>query len=245
MGRNKDHEQLQALDVFVEDGPLEEVIGVVKSGKEATVYACRHDDGRLVAAKVYRDRDVRRFSNDAAYMEGRTRGMRRRDALAITMKSRAGREISFGKWVADEYETLRILHGAGAAVPEPITRSGRVIIMEFIGDEGGAAQPLASARLEPDEARRIFASLIDNIELALSVDRVHGDLSPYNVLYHAGEVRMIDFPQAVDARFNSNALQLLERDIDNICRYFARAGVESDAYRIAQAMWSRFLRSGL
>ena len=31
------------------------------------------------------------------------------------------------------------------------------------------------------------------------------------MLYHDGEVRVIDFPQAIDARFNPNALELLER----------------------------------
>ena len=57
-----------------------------------------------------------------------------------------------------------------------------------------------------------------NVELMLAYDRVHGDLSAYNVLYRDGEVRIIDFPQAVDPRFNSNALYLLERDIEHLCR---------------------------
>lgn len=245
LGQNKDHEQLAALDEFIEWGPIQEVIGTVKSGKEATVYACRHDDGYLIAAKVYRDRDVRRFSNDASYMEGKTRGMRRRDVLAIATKSRAGREISFGRWVAEEWETLRVLHQAGATVPEPIKRSERVILMQFFGDEAGAAPPLSSVRPDASEARRLFDSLMWNIELMLSCDRVHGDLSPFNVLYHEGEARIIDFPQAVDPRFNSNALSLLERDIDNICAYFARFGVDADGYRIARQLWGRFLRSEL
>src|SRR3954464_5714306 len=81
LGQNKDAEQLAALDEFIEARVIAEVIGVVKSGKEATVYCCRpyRANTGLIAAKVYRDRDVRRFSNDAPYMEGRTRGMRRRD----------------------------------------------------------------------------------------------------------------------------------------------------------------------
>ena len=245
MGQNKDHEQLAALDEFIECGPIQEVIGVVKSGKEATVYACRHDDGYLIAAKVYRDRDVRRFANDAAYMEGRTRGMRRRDALAVATKSRAGREISFGHWVSQEWETLRILHAAGCAVPEPIKLSARVILMEYIGDEDGPAPTLSTAHPDPGEARRLFETLMHNVERMLACDRVHGDLSPYNVLYHGGEVRIIDLPQAVDARFNSNALDLLDRDVENLCRHFARFGVQSDAWRLSRTMWARYLRSDL
>jgi RIO kinase 1 len=245
LGQNKDHEQLAALDEFIEYGPIDEVIGTVKSGKEATVYACRHDDGYLIAAKVYRSRDVRGFANDAVYSHGRTRGMRRRDVLAIKTKSRAGREIAFGGWVKDEWDTLQLLHGAGCSVPEPLKRSDHVIIMEFIGDEGGAAPSLNNVRLEQSEAQRAFEEIVGDLELMLRCDRVHGDLSPYNVLYHDGRARIIDVPQAVDARFNANALPLLQRDVENVCNHFSRYGIDADARRICNQLWARYLRSEL
>jgi RIO kinase 1 len=56
---------------------------------------------------------------------------------------------------------------------------------------------------------------------------------------------IIDFPQAVDPRFNSNALELLERDIDRICAYVGRFGVAADAWRLSRDLWSRFVRSEL
>ena len=84
-----------------------------------------------------------------------------------------------------------------------------------------------------------------NVELVLSCDRVHGDLSAYNVLYAGGRATIIDFPQAVDARFNTSALTLLERDIENISTHLARFGVQADAYRISRKLWARYLRSEL
>jgi len=248
LGKNRDNEQLDAIEPFIEQGLIAEVLGVVKSGKEATVYCCEGGpaSGRaLVAAKVYRSRNVRQFSNDAAYRHGRLRNLERRQARAIIAGSRAGREIAFDRWVSDEYETLRLLHRASADVPEPIAQSGSVVLMEYVGDEDAPAPVLASVRLEPDQARAVFERLMRNVELALACDRVHGDLSAYNVLYHQGGVRVIDFPQAVDARFNANALSLLERDVERLCDHFARLGVHADAWGIARNLWRRFLRSEL
>ncbi len=259
LGQNKDNEQMEALQHFIDQGGLiggtdrgsdalgliDEVLGVVKSGKEATVYLCAASAGGLVAAKVYRSRQVRQFANAAAYGDGRMRGVHRRDALAMTKKSRVGQEMSFSRWVSEEYTTLQVLHRAGVAVPKPIAMSDSVIVMEYIGDEDAPASPLAAARLDRADAQRVFGVLMRNVEMMLACDRVHGDLSAYNVLYRDGEVRIIDFPQAVDARFNSNALSLLERDIENLCGHFARLGVEADGYRIARGLWARFLRSEL
>lgn len=248
MGQNKDNEQLAALIEFADDGVIGEVLGIVKSAKEATVYCCSGGPrvaAPLVAAKVYRTRDVRRFGDDAMYQEGRMR-RRNRVSRAIEQKSRKGREFAFGAWVASEFATLSLLHGAGADVPQPFAQSERVIVMEYVGDEDEPAPPLSSVRLDRTEAERVFGIVMRNIELALANDRVHGDLSAFNVLYRDdGLVRIIDFPQAVDARFNSNALTLLERDIDNLLSYFARQGVDADGYRIAHNLWSRFLRAEL
>jgi RIO kinase 1 len=145
-----------------------------------------------------------------------------------------------------EYETLRVLHRAGVDVPRPIAHSGSTVLMEYIADaEGEPAPTLNQVQLSADEARSAFERLMRNIELMLAHDRVHGDLSPYNVLYSDGRPWIIDFPQAVDARFNSNALSLLERDIDRICTYAARAGVQADAWRLARELWGRFLRAEL
>jgi RIO kinase 1 len=217
----------------------------VKSGKEATVYCCYSSghDG-LVAAKVYRSHKVRQFANDAAYTGGRLR-RNNRYARAIAQKSRAGREFAFAAWVNAEYATLEMLHGAGADVPKPIARSDSVIIMEYLGDEDAPAPMLSSVDFDEHSAGQVFDQIMRNVELMLAYDRVHGDLSPHNVLYHEGRPRLIDFPQAVDARFNANAHDLLARDVENVCRFAARYGVTADPARITRELWRRFLRADL
>ncbi len=248
LGQNRDNEQLQSLDALIDQGLITDVLGVVKSGKEATVYCCSAGSGAtagMLAAKVYRSRQVRRFSNDAMYNEGRLRQKQRRETRAIETKTRFGQATAFEKWVADEFETLTLLHHAGVSVPEPIALSGRVILMEYIGGDQAPAPPLSSIILDEAEAQPLFERLLREVEIMLSCDRVHGDLSAFNVLYRPGAPCIIDFPQAVDARFNHNALVLLERDIDNLARYFGRSGVRADPGRIARDLWSRFLRSEL
>jgi RIO kinase 1 len=236
---------MEALEAFIDDGTIDEVLGTVKSGKEATVYCChssRHEG--LVAAKVYRSQNVRQFANDASYTSGRLR-RENRYARAIKQKSRAGRQFAFSAWVSAEFATLELLHNAGADVPRPIAQSESIILMEYVGDDDAPAPMLSSVDLDDDDARDVVAQIMRNIELLLANDRVHGDLSSHNILHSEGRICIIDFPQAVDPRFNSNALTLLERDVENVARFARRFDVAIDVNRITRDLWRRFLRAEL
>jgi RIO kinase 1 len=227
---------------------MELIVGepmLVKSGKEATVYRCEaHPSTGLpyLAAKFYRPRQTRGFQNDAIYREGRLTG-EHSIARAVRKKSRFGREVEFSLWKGEEYETLRLLHGAGLDVPRPIAYTDNLILMEYIGDDTMAAPPLQSVQLAPDEARAVFERLRWNIEAMLDCHRVHGDLSAYNILYWQGQARLIDFPQAIDPRANRNAHNLLWRDVANVCRYFADFGVHADPDDLTEGIWRRYSRA--
>lgn len=84
-----------------------------------------------------------------------------------------------------------------------------------------------------------------NIELMLDHDCVHGDLSPHNVMVHEDRAVIIDFPQAVDPRLNHHGAALLARDIDNVCRWAGRHGVDRPAGRITSRLWGRFVSGEL
>jgi RIO kinase 1 len=248
----------EEIETFIEQGLVEEVLGLVKTGKEASVYCCRvgpaldlGDDlirplasTELVAAKVYRARQYR-FKNDAVYQEARSRelGLRGRALRAMENKSSFGREVQSGTWISHEFETLKTLYEAYADVPRPFAAAGDVILMEFFGDEDEAASQLNRVRIPVEEAELLFQRLMNNIELWLANNRVHGDLSPHNILYWRGDIRVIDFPQSTDPRFNRSAESLLRRDIANVCRYFAAYGVEADADRLANDLWRRFIHA--
>ncbi len=91
----------------------------------------------------------------------------------------------------------------------------------------------------------MLEKLLSNIEIFLSCDRIHGDLSAYNVLYDQGRLVVIDFPQAIDARTSPHAFDLLRRDVENLCAYFERLQIRADAVGIANDLWSRYTRGRL
>jgi RIO kinase 1 len=226
---------------------ITEILYLVKSGKEATVYCCEAHPStgmELIAAKIYRSRNQRNFKNDAIYLEGRAIA-EARVRRAVENKSRFGRQAGFGMWINNEFEVLTALSRVGADIPHPIARTDTAILMEYFGDREAAAPSLGGSQLTRDQAEAAFDRLLSNIELWLAHNYIHGDLSAYNVLYWQGQVKTIDFPQAVDARMNSNAFSLLTRDVENICRYFTRYGLDYDGRRIAERLWHRFKRAQL
>ena len=221
---------LPVLTEFYERGLITTVVSLVKSGKEATVYCCRarpRTGHEFLAAKVYRKRDDRTFKSDAVYWAGAPVG-KRRERLAFRKKTRAGREVQASRWMGREHETLSLLHPAGADVPAPVAATRGALLMEFFGDETGAAPLLQHVALTRDEAAVLYRRVLDNVALWLAHHRVHGDLSAFNILYWQGTVKVIDFPQAIDPRQNPNAWDLLQRDLENVHRYFARYGIEAD-----------------
>jgi len=251
MYRSSGRDHLEQIEPFIDQGYVDEVLGLVKTGKEASVYACRAGPAagcELVAAKVYRGAQYR-FKNDAVYQEARARELGiSGSALRAFNKRRhsaTGRDVQAGSWRMREYQVLQLLHESYADVPRPIAAGGEAILMEYFGDEDEAAQELNRVHLDEAEAPALFQRLMNNVELLLGLNLVHGDLSPQNVLYWRGEVRVIDFPQATDPRFNSHARDFLTRDVANLVRYFAEYGVEADAGGLANDLWRRFQRAEL
>jgi RIO kinase 1 len=146
-------------------------------------------------------------------------------------------------WTNHEWEVLKILHPAGADVPQPLAQSSGGILLEFVGDAQGAAPVLKDVKLTTTEAETLFDRLLDNVQLWLAYNIIHGDLSPYNVLYRGeSDALVIDFPQAIDPRFNTSAFRLLSRDIENLARFFERFGVQRDAFSLADRYWSDWER---
>jgi RIO kinase 1 len=231
------------LDAFIGDGSITDVLYVVRSGKEATVYCCRGSaefGGGLVAAKVYRPLERRNFHNDAIYQPGHDAALSRRDKLALHKKTRHGRDVQYGIWIHAEYQTLQMLYEAGADVPQVFSHSNGAILMEYFGDEDAAAPMLNRVMIPREEAEKLLRRIIDNVTLWLKNDLVHGDLSPYNLLFWQERIVAIDFPQAVDARINQSARSLLGRDLENVCGYFSKYGIRADAMRIANALWANY-----
>jgi RIO kinase 1 len=189
----------------------------------------------------------RSLSNDAVYRHGREqrdkdgrvlRGRRQRGSLKDSQRGRAAQVAS---WIEYEFATQRLLYEAGADVPRPLGQIGNAVLMDFVGDGEEPAPRLSEVDLAPEEAQPLFDQLMRNVELALANDRVHGDLSAYNILYWRGAATIIDFAQAVDPRHDDGLYALLERYIDRLHRFFARYGVRADPGALAADLWARYL----
>ena len=226
-----------------------DILRIVKGGKEASVYQCLAGtdspvESSYVAGKVYRPRRFRNLRNDHLYREGRAEldeaGVpiyREKMVKAIDQRSEYGREIMHKSWLEHEFQTMKILHAAGADIPIPYASGNNAILMEFIGDEWGAAPTLNSVDLERYEARILFERIIFNMDVLLANQRVHADLSAFNILYWQGDIVLIDFPQAISPHENQSAYIIFERDMQRICEYFGHQGVDADFQLLAKKLW--------
>ena len=238
----------EALTPFLGTGEISEIGPIVKSGKEATVICCRAGEAvpefELIAAKVYRPFDNRSFKQSSVYQSGRMQFQHNtRLRRAIQNNSDFGKQMAYTIWVHDEWTSLCHVYEAGVDTPVPIASNQHAVLMEYIGDAHGTAAPrLHEVDVDTEEARALTEELLEQIEIMLDAHRVHGDFSPYNILYHQGRTYVIDFPQAVDPRLHATAFDLLRRDVVNICNWATDRGVagEFNGDSIALDLWERF-----
>jgi len=228
---------------------IDDILRVVKGGKEASVYLCQAHPStgvEWIAAKVYRPRKFRSLKNDWLYREGRSdlddagNQITNKGKLhAIRKRTEYGRELLTTSWIEHEYKTMEILHAAEVDVPHPYAAHGNAILMQYFGDALLSAPTLNDVELDFQEAHILFERMIHNIEVMLEHDRVHGDLSAFNILYWDGDIVMIDFPQAIQPEINRSAYQIFERDVVRVCEYFQEQGVHSNGRRLAAGLWEK------
>ncbi|MEP6980078.1 MAG: RIO1 family regulatory kinase/ATPase [Nakamurella sp.] len=209
-------------------------LGILKSGKEADVHLLDRSlpvgASSVLAVKTYRSSDHRMFHRDSGYQEGR-RTRRTREGRAMAARTSFGRELLAGQWAAAEFAALSTFWTAGAPVPYPVQLIGSELMMEFVGDDAGAAAPrLATAGVPGGVAPAevftpLWHDLVATLELVASLGYTHGDLSPYNVLVADGRCVLIDLPQIVDVIANPQGPAFLARDATVIADFFRRKGV--------------------
>ena len=114
------------------------------------------------------------------------------------------------------------LHSAGVRVPTPVMFLEGVLLMELVLDAEGAAAPrLIDTDLTAEQANEAYHDMLKQLVRILSCELIHGDLSPYNVLWSATGPTIIDFPQIISAAHNNSSETFFLRDARNILGHFA------------------------
>jgi RIO kinase 1 len=225
-------------------------LGVLKTGKEADVHLIRREvpgteRSCLLAAKRYRSNEHRMFHRDAGYLEGR-RMRRSREMRAMANRTAFGRNLIAERWTVAEFAALARLWSVGAPVPYPVQRSGTELLLEFLGDESGAAAPrLAELRPSGDELVDLWQQLLAALDVLATHGMTHGDLSAYNLLVHNGQIMLIDLPQVVDVVANPRGPEFLARDVTNVAGWFRSRGLSEELADIEEVTSELLTAAGL
>lgn len=218
-------------------GVFDVIEGCISTGKEANVYHAiakidpkiwsqsrnahvRPEDSgaeHQLAVKVYKT-SILVFKDRARYVEGE---FRFRHGY-----SRGNPRKMVAQWAEKEMRNLRRI-GQHLPCPEPVEVRQNVLVMKFLGDENAAAPRLKDVHwLDADSWQEVYIQTCLLMRgLTQKCKLVHGDLSEYNMLFHRGQVYLIDVSQSVEAD-HPHALDFLKRDCVNVNSFFRKFGCQ-------------------
>ncbi|MEM0230758.1 MAG: serine protein kinase RIO [Candidatus Woesearchaeota archaeon] len=212
-----DNFTLTTIEKLTDKGCLEFLKSPISIGKEANVFSAKRGEG-VVAVKIYRLEtcDFNRMY-DYIRADPRYSGLKKRRRLVVFA------------WCQREYRNLLKARELGVRVPSPIGFLNNVLVTEFIGDNDQPA-PKLKDRI-PENIQEFAEIVIEYMRKLYSGGFVHTDLSEYNILNWNEKPVFIDFSQAT-TRENPNFQQYLERDINNITRFFRKHGLNLENQKV-------------
>lgn len=205
----------------------------IKTGKEASVFHgipdfstdrnAGVDSGKFecgCAVKIFKT-TLNEFTNRSDYYDGDHR-------FGKFNKIGSTRE-SIAKWAEKEYRNLcRVNKRSKILAPTALTFKEHIVVMSFIGDDRIPAPQIREVPQSMLTSEQWTLAYLDTISIIYSLyhdcSLVHGDLSPYNLLFYKGDVYAIDFGQAVD-RSHPEHITFLLRDIDTVTQFYLKHSV--------------------
>ncbi|MEA3255111.1 MAG: serine protein kinase RIO [Candidatus Altiarchaeota archaeon] len=209
-----DKSTLMALYKLFRRGCLDELKGIVSTGKESRVYHGLWGD-KEVAVKIY-SIEASDFKTMEKYIRGDHRFPRWRNRRQLIYI-----------WAHKEFQNLARVYGK-IKCPEPIAVEKNILVMSFIGEEGVSAPRMKDH--PPDDLEECLKKILGYIREIYKLDLVHCDLSEYNVL-NWGQPYLIDFSMGV-LLDHPLAEELLHRDVRNILTYFRKLGIEKNEGKV-------------
>ena len=189
-----------ALRTFAERETIDGVGAPLGLGKEGDVYEAQ--SFRPLALKYHREgyTNFREVNREREYTADR-------DHVSWLYTARKAAER--------EHEVMEALY-PDVSVPRPVDHNRHAVVMaKFEGVE------LARATLDGEQAVGVLDLIFRELAAAYELGWVHADASEHNVAVAESGVTLFDWPQAVPVD-HENAREFLERDIENLLRYFSR-----------------------
>ncbi|XP_005355110.1 serine/threonine-protein kinase RIO1 isoform X1 [Microtus ochrogaster] len=195
---------------------IAEIHGCISTGKEANVYYATTGSGESRAIKIYKT-SILVFKDRDKYVTGEFRFRRG------YCKGNPRKMVK--TWAEKEMRNLSRLTTANIPCPKPIKLRSHVLLMGFIGKDDMPAPLLKNVHLSESKARELYLQVIQYMRKMYQDARlVHADLSEFNMLYHGGNVYIIDVSQSVE-HDHPHALEFLRKDCANVNDFFFKYAV--------------------
>lgn len=205
-----DKSTIMTLSNLINSGVISYVNGVVGSGKESKVYWAVDPDGRDVALKIYLV-TTSNFKRRRMYLLGDPR----------FSHIKRGTRNMVELWAQKEFSNLMQCMKNGVPSIRPIHVLKNVLALEFAGQNGVPAKRLVEIEVDYNDYKNAI-SIIN--QLYKNAKLVHADFSEYNLFKTERGLIVFDLGSAVDIQ-HQKAKEFLERDINNISRFFVKRGL--------------------
>ena len=212
---------LMSLYKLMKSGVIDTLDFPIARGKEAHVFHGTSIEGSSVAVKIFHTSNAV-FKNLIQYIEGDPRfgGLKRRHRDLVDI------------WVRKEYRNLLRLERWGLNVPKPIAVLKNVLVMEYLGTATAPSPRLRDVQiLDP---KPVYEELLEFLAVAWQkANMVHGDFSPYNIMWHDSGPVVIDVGQAV-VQSHPKSQEFLVRDVTRLVEWGNKNGLDVE---LAEAMY--------
>ncbi|XP_026882713.2 serine/threonine-protein kinase RIO3 [Electrophorus electricus] len=207
---------------MVNVGTLENINGCISTGKESVVFHA--DGGSLQELVVPKECVLKVFKTTLNEFKNRDKYIKDDYRFKDRFSKLNPRKI-IRLWAEKEMHNLVRMKKAGIPCPEVVMLKKHILVMSFIGQNQVPAPKLKEAVLSSDDMKKAYYQVLQMMkQLFEECNLVHADLSEYNMLWHDGQVWLIDVSQSVEPT-HPHGLEFLFRDCRNVSTFFQKAGV--------------------
>lgn len=208
---------------LINNGLLEDINGVISTGKESVVLHANGDTSypdltvpKECAIKVFKT-TLNEFKTRDKYIEADYRFKDR-------FSKQNPRKIVH-MWAEKEMHNMVRMKKIGLNCPEMVCLKKHILLMSFIGKDNKPAPKLRDIILKPEKWQSVYDEVVEAIHKLYNVGHmIHADLSEYNILWWDNKCWFIDVSQSVQPD-HPNGLEFLLRDCRNIANFFEKKGV--------------------